>query len=286
MNVYHYSVNALGETPGLEATLALLQNRPLDERAATCGNQRVRLETIERVSTAGAEILWELKFSRIRDSNWPGVATNSSEAQDLELDADQYLSEETFAIFSETRGRIVIQYNHHGVRASRIQEYFQVFSGCSGAAYQFIAILNSDAYAKFQAKKFVTNVDVCIEGVTAADIAYFNGAGIGAALEAGVSAEATTLKCSFSVDARTRTNRLNWPWVERLAGFVMLRGGEADRLVVNAKASEDEPIEVIDLIDSRKITTFPDATIERTMGRRFVPSQVFDRLRQANSDWQ
>lgn len=285
MNVYHYSVNALGETPSLENTLQALQGLPLDERAATCGSQKVRLETIERSESIGGEILWELKFSRIRDSNWPGVATSSSEAQDLELDADQYLSEETFAVFSETRGRIVVQYNHHGVRASRIQEYFQILSGCSGAAYQFLAALNSDALAKFQSKQFVTNVDVCIDGVTAADVAYFNGAGIGAALEAGLSAEATSLRCSFSVDARTRSNRLNRNWVERLADYVMLRGGEGDKLVVNARGSEEEAIEVIDLLDSRKITSFPDALIDRTVGRRFVPAQVFERLKQANSEW-
>lgn len=285
IKLHYFAVENLGETEDLEETLKRLHAIPIEGRLRACGYQEIRLDDIQPKSISGRPPYWLMRFSRFRDDNWPSVATVSEPSKDLELDDDQMLAEETSALYVPSRKRLIIQYNHFGVRASKIQEYLSLSAGGGGATFQFNPILTQEAMEKYRNKTLVTSIEASVEGVSESDIKFFEGSGVEGALRASANADVSTFKFNFSVDARVKSNRIDRSFIQRLVDAVKGRAGDDDKLIVTARASEDEAVEVINLLEARKVSEFDAELIDRTAGRRYVPEQLYALLEQAYREW-
>jgi len=285
ITVHYYYVLVPDGTQSVHDTLTQLLTLPLDQRLRQCGAHRVRLDDVFPLAQPDNSVNWHLKFSKFRDDNWPGVSALALPAKDLELNQDESLSEETLVVFSTRDNRLVIQYNHFGVRASSVKEYLnQALNNPVG--YSLTPVLTNEALAKYQAKSIVTAVEATIEGISEADIALMNGSGLEAAIAKSVEAKVNRFEFKFSVDARVKTNKVDRPWVMRIVDNIRNRGGDNDCLKVSAKANQEDAVEVIDLLESKKVTTFDADAIDRTAGRRYDSSQLFALLDQSMRDWQ
>lgn len=285
IKVHYYYVLVPEGVASVSDTLTGLQAVPLDQRVRQIGTHRIRLDEVTSVAQANGAVNWHLKFTKFRDDIWPGVSNFAAPAKDLELNDDEYLSEETLVVFSTYQNRLVIQYNHFGVRASAVKEYLNaVLQNPNG--YSLSPVLTNEALQKYESKQIVTAVSATIEGVTEADIAFMEGTSLEAALSKSVQSQVNSFEFKFAVDARVKKNHVNRDWVTRLVEGIRNRGGDNDKLSVTAKAHEDDAVEVIDLLESRKATHFDAATIDRTAGRRFDSPQLFQLLEQSMRDWQ
>lgn len=270
--------------PTVSDVLSQIQTMSIDARMRQCGNQKIRLEEVRDDVTNGIPLRL-LKFTRIRDDNWPGVVATSQEAKDLELDEDQHLSEETFAAYCPSTDRLVVQYSHFGVRAPKIREYLNAIHGKLNFHYSFSPVLTDESFQKYERKKIVTSMAVTIEGVSDADLALMEGAGIHAALKESIDAKATSFTFSVNVDARMKKNKMERGWVEKIVQAVKERGGENDKLGIGAKENEEDTVEIIDLLEARKVARYDAAEIGRTAGRRFDPDQMHALMGQTMREW-
>ena len=257
----------------------------LENRLQTCGAQQIRLDDVSPHETPDGGTVWLLRFIRFRDDNWPGVSAAAEAAKDLELDADQFLSEETSVIYSSEGNRLAIQYNHFGVRASKVREYINQIVSDPALSYAFTPVLTDEALEKYKSKQIITSVDAVIDGVTDADVALLQGSGLEGALAKSIEAKATTFKFSFSVDARVKANQLESSWISSVIDRIKSRAGDKDSLVVTAKENQEDAVEVIDLLECRKMTEYNADSIDRTLGRRYDPTQLYGLLQQALKEW-
>lgn len=284
IKVHYYTVIRTERAAPLPDLLMAIDKKSLEDRLMTIGVQKIRLEELhERVAAERAVLL--MKFTRIRDDNWPGVGAAAEGAKDLELEEDQHLSEETFAAFCPASGRLVVQYSHFGVRASKIREYMNAALATPEQGYAFNPVITEEALEKYEKKQIVTSVDVTIDGISEADLAIMEGTSIYAALKASVEAKATSFRMSIGVDARVKKNRVERGLVTTIVDAVKRRAGEGDTIVVNAKENEEDTVEAIDLLEARKIAKYNADDIDRTAGRRFEPKQMHSLMEQSLREW-
>ena len=287
IKVHYYDVATTDSSPvALNVDLNELNDLPLGDRVRVCGYQEIRLDSIVlKIDPEFQDRYWLLRFSKFRNDNWPGVATKGEESKDLELDDDSVLAEETTMLYSETSNKALIQYNHFGVRASKIQEYLSLRRMAQGSPYKLIPVITAEALSKYQQKQIVTSIEASIEGISDADLAIFNGSSLKDTIQQSIESKATSARFNFSVDARIKTERLDRGWVERIVDSVMGRSGERDKLSVSVKEEEEDALEVLNLLEERKATEYDEAQIERTEGRRYRPDQLEALLEQAYKEW-
>jgi hypothetical protein len=285
IKVHYYHIVIPTGAPSVETTLEKLQTQNLEDRLKLCGSHKIRLDEVTEKPRADGHSFWHMKFSKFRDENWPGVSAPSQAAKDLELDDDESLSEETLVVYSPVLNRLVIQYNHYGVSASKVKEYLNLSILDPTKHYSITPVLTNEALAKYERKQLVTSIDASIEGVTAADVAFLEGSGLEAALAKSVENKVTSFRFQFSVDARVKKNRVDRDWVSRLVEAIKKRGGDNDSLCVTAKENEEDAVEVIDLLESRRITEYNADLIDRTIGRRYNSNQLYGLLEQSMRDW-
>jgi hypothetical protein len=285
IKVHYYHVVVPENSTPVVNTLRSLQEKNLEDRLKICGSHKVRLDEVTEHPRPDGQSFWHLKFSKFRDDNWPGVSASSQPAKDLELDDDESLSEETLVVYSPVKDRLVIQYNHYGVRASTVKEYLNLSISDPTKNYAVTPVLTNEALAKYEQKQIVTSIEASIEGVTEADIAFLHGSGLEEALAKSVEHRVTSFRFQFSVDARVKKNHVDRSWISRLVEGIKNRGGDSDSLCVTAKANEEDAVEVIDLLESRRMTEYNADLIDRTIGRRYDSAQLYGLLEQSMREW-
>lgn len=280
MKFYYFHAS----TNGFIEAIGKVQATKEEDRFYEYGSGYIQIEDITE-ATIGIDKCWLIKFSKVRADNYPAKTKLGQKGEDLILDDDEFLSEETSAIISQDGGKIIVQYNHFGVRASAIRQCLNTLIVDPLNRVDLIPVLTADAMATYQKKKLTTSVVGCIEGITEADIALANGAGLGEALNKSLEAAATTFKFEFSVDARIKSENINRGFLEKVVDFISQRGGENDKLVVKVKESEEDAVEAIDLLAHRKLTELDDLAIPRTAGRRYDYTHIYTLLTQCYRDW-
>lgn len=280
MKFYYF----LTSTPGFIDAIARVVATKEDERFYEYGSGFIQIEDITD-TTVGTNDCWLIKFSKVRADNYPAKTKLGQKGEDLVLDDDEFLSEETSAIISKDGSKFIVQYNHYGVRASAIRQCLNSLIADPNNRVDLFPVLTSDAMEIYEKKKLTTSVVGCIEGITQADVALANGAGLSQALDASLEAAATTFRFEFSVDARIKSENIDRNFLEKIVDFISQRGGESDKLVVKVKEEEEDAVEAIDLLAHRKVTELDDSAIPRTAGRRYDHAHIYILLSQCFRDW-
>lgn len=281
---FHYFEVLEKDNTNLDEICTHAQKLALPERLKNISNTDVRLDEI-RKDEADSD-LWLMKFCRIRKENYPSITTPSSVATDLILEDGEYLSEETFAIYSIKKNCFVIQYNHFAVRPNKIIEYFNVIAaGLNLKKYQLMPILTNDILEKYRNKKIVTSIDVVVEGVNSADLLIAQDQSLTEALKVSIGANASRMQLQLSVDARDKTNKLEYSLIERIKNFIQERDQAKDSLKITAKENPDDTCEVLDLISERKVSEYDASSISLTLGNRYGDADLYRLLLQTMRDW-
>jgi hypothetical protein len=285
IKIYYFEFEVVNGSQPIVDTLRELEKYPLSKRLRDLGDQKIRLDTICEKNTNKKKSEWHLKFSKTRTGNWPGISTNNDQARDLELKNGEFLSEETFAIFSPLKNRLIIQHNHHGVSANKIRDYLNQMIPDPLFHYKLQPILNKDAKSLYKNRTIFTAIDARIDGISEADIAVMDGSSLEHSLKKSLESQATTFSFTFAVDARNKANLLDENFVKSLIDKIFKRSGDNDSIKVHTRESMNNRIEIFDLLEQRKVTKLNAINIKKTGGKRYEPAEIFERLSNYMNEW-
>ncbi|MDP2102091.1 MAG: hypothetical protein Q8J59_05120 [Methylotenera sp.] len=282
IKVYFFSISSQSQARPLQEIFEELQLKGISQRTYSHGQFPVRLENILPLTLAGRNY-WLLKFSKLRDTNWPGVAEPNAEATDLILDDTSLLTEDTYTIFDLENGKVAVQYNHFGVRISKVQDYINVMG--NSPFYNFIPVLNQNVLNKYESKPIITKVHAVIDGLSDADIAIFNGSSLSQSINQSLEADVQRIEFSISVDARYEEMKIQKHFAKDLIDRVLGRQGPKDSLKVSVKDEDNSTIEILDLFEDLKISYIDSTSLNKTAGRRYDSTGFNNALISVMNEW-
>lgn len=165
MNVNLYKIQTLPHTPALEVVLRYIATLPLENRIKRIGMHDIRLDSIAAPHTDGnTSDYWMLDFIKLRFDHGPGKVGRTTAIEGFDLSVDQGFGEETAALYDPASVYLAVQYNHHGVRASAMQDYFnQMLDNPDNiTAFMLQMKLDSSADVKLAQKQFITKVSYTV----------------------------------------------------------------------------------------------------------------------------
>lgn len=127
-------------------------------RAQHRTDDAIRLQTTKKGQTS-----WRGDMLRIRMNESPVKAKLSGETQEIPLEEDEGLGEETGFLFHAPTNILVIQRNRIGVSASAMAKYFRVL--CKARAVTFEFILKEDALKRIKRMETIRTFEVHFAGV-------------------------------------------------------------------------------------------------------------------------
>lgn len=287
IKVHLYQVLNGANTPDLETVLELMERTELADRLRLLGRNEIRLESV--LAPRGPRNptpYWFLDFTRLRFEHGPGKASRTDPVEGFPLAADEGFGEETAALYDPTRGYMLVQYNHHGVRASTIRDYLSFVMPGELRSYEFRVKFDETAEARLAQKQIITKLHFKLAPASMTDAQRAANVGLGRALELNDSLQGQTVEVVISA-GRGRNAMLQSRNVSRMISGIqaILRRDEdvVEKFEVVAKAQADDHAEAIDLL-TPKLEQEIDGII---MGpdRRYTQRSRWDALLRARNGW-
>lgn len=108
---------------GLEAWLSEIEPLSLDGRTKPYKEDTMRLEEYYYHPTYS---VWFLRFMRQRTNDVPSLSGKNSPSEFMNLEDDQFVSEDVTCLFDLTNNVLMIQKNSHSISPAGIEEYFNL----------------------------------------------------------------------------------------------------------------------------------------------------------------
>ncbi|ASS76573.1 hypothetical protein CIG75_17455 [Tumebacillus algifaecis] len=134
----------------------------LEDREFNVKDYPIRLEKIERLTDGN----WLGHLVKIRMDFLPKKATKGQAGlEDLGLNPDQGIGEETSFMYNENTNVILYQRNYYGVRIEGFNQYMRkLYKDSKGLTkeilLEFLAIVGEDAFEKLERQQIIRKVDV------------------------------------------------------------------------------------------------------------------------------
>jgi hypothetical protein len=284
VKIHAYKVVPRGQL-SLDQVLAHLNGIPLDGRMRTVSDGEIRLESANKTGD-----IWALDFGGLRPDG-PGRASATTPISDFDMNEDEDFAQETAAIYNVASGYMALQYNHFGPRHGRIQGYLFRFSRLLAGleedvpndddhGFTLSPVIKRDSVARLNRADVIKNLDVSVflPGLTELEEAKTQS--LSSFLEHPILGNAEELR--FQIRASRRKGAtLDLAAIRRFVGEMLGLGGEVSSLQVHVKESEEDPSELLDLLDAR---LFVDVAIDRE-GRRYGRNTRWALLKAALDAW-
>jgi hypothetical protein len=161
MNINLFQVSREPNTADLIDLLDQVSTLQLEDRIRPMSFGQMRLDVIAQPGSAeNASPYWLLDFTKLRFDHGPGRVGRTTEISGFDLSDDEGFGEETAALYDASHNCMLVQYNHHGVRAASIEAYLNAIShvpdGVSG--YKLAIKLDPSAEIRLAQKNFITKI--------------------------------------------------------------------------------------------------------------------------------
>lgn len=265
---------------------------PIDQRLIPYGSgHRIRIGTVRYHESYQPENgtplpfpLWELVYTRIRP-DVPGITTATrSDLTPLELDDNEYLADDTVALYDPQLNYFVVQRNRLGTPLSAMQTFFNRMNLDDHPNMEFQIIKREDRLERALGHTFHHSFHVRFTNTRRTDLVpavntnstLANIISIGQSLasdqEYPVQAELT-----IKIPGKRPGNTLLHQAINTMTRMAnsLIETDAVDKLVVRGKADEESPFEDVDLVQDmiREFIAFEMHNV------RFIPApQIFDKL--------
>lgn len=252
----------------------------LRNRIRVINKSEIRVESIEKRNG-----LWYIDFVRIRTDHGPGSVTRNNPIQGFNIDEDGGFGEETAALYDPNSGYMIIQYNHFGVRAGVIAEYFSQYDKDMVNIYTLKPKFDEDVERRLMnktiTKKLAFTIDV--SRMTARD--RQEGQALSDALAYGHNTGADKLKIEISVsgDKGRSLGELASDGLANLKGLLGNNPDVVSKLEVSGKDDRDSATEVLDLIGQRLSLEFKNLPVGKDL--RYPKDERWDALLRSKNSW-
>lgn len=281
MKIHAYEVE-VKNGPSCGDLLRCIEAVPFEGRIRPTSGGDVRLDDL--VCDNG---IWLLDFVKHRIGHAPGIASATTKVQGVPLADGERFAEETAALFDESTGFMVIQYNHYGPRFGAIEDYLTDFAAngkrkkSDRGMVRLGARLRDDAYARLQSMQVVREVEfaISVPGVRQADRKA--GRSLASILDAPLPGGLNILRVTMTSSGESGAGldrEQSISMVENLRQF----GGEVKRLFVKAKSVEKAKTEEIDLLKDRLEVEIP---LNLGTDSRYSQRDRWSALRDQYQEW-
>jgi hypothetical protein len=250
----------LGSFSDLLERAALVQ--PLAARVKTVGDRTLRLETIRR-----HERLFTGDILKLRMDELPGVASLSTPRQDLPLNVDQGITEETAFAFDPQNNCLITQRNFYGASATVITGYL-----CELANFQGVvtcnAIVSDAGFTRLESMPTVKKLIFKVARPRNGTIGRARETSVGQAIQMLDDVGAMQVEMTMSVgrfnSSLNRTKVL--AMVRELIGLRQADGETVEKVLITGRDENDER-DMFDLLEYRvlSIQEIPIDPARRTM---------------------
>lgn len=255
IKIHLYHVHAAPNTPAITTVFAEAQATQLPQRLRMLGNNEVRLENI--LSPNGPENptpYWFLDMTRLRFAHGPGKASRTHPVIGFPLTVNEGFGEETAALYDPTTGYMLVQYNHYGVRAPSIRDYFSFFNAGQSREYEFRVKLDEAAEAKLAQKQIITKIRFKVAPAAMTQNQRTANVGLGQALALNDSLNGQSVEIIVS-SGQKRNSMLSTQnaklIISGLRSLLSLNGNLVERFEVSGKGSAEDRAEAIDMLSPK-----------------------------------
>ncbi|HCG6534506.1 TPA: hypothetical protein NJ249_004131 [Vibrio parahaemolyticus] len=252
----------------------------LRNRIRIINKSEIRVESIEE-----RDGLWYIDFVRIRTDHGPGNVTRNNPIRGFAIDEDGGFGEETAALYDPNSGYMLIQYNHYGVRAGIIAEYFSQYDQDMVNIYTLKPKFDEDVERRLMnktiTKKLAFTIDV--SRMTARD--REEGQALSDAIAYGHNTGADKIKIEISVSG-DKGRSLGEMASDGLTNLKTIFGNNPDavsRLEFSGKDDRDSATEVLDLIGQRLTKEFKNLNVGTDL--RYPKEARWDALLRTKNSW-
>lgn len=281
MKVHAYKVDFTDGSQPLEEVLQQIENeQSLRERIRLINQVELRAESISQ-----QDGLWLMDFVRIRTSHGPGKVGRDSEVEGFEFEEEEGFGEETAALYDPSTGYILIQYNHFGVRAGAIADYFSAYDGTENNLYTFKPKYDEDVERRLLNHGITRKISFCLDVTRMSEQDRQRGRPLSEAIDYGRQNGADKIKVEISVQGE-RNRSLAQGALDGLAALRSILGQNPDavtKLEVSGKENQDSVTEVLDLIAHRLSIEFNDLVLGPDL--RYPRDERWRALTRAKNGW-
>lgn len=245
MKVYAYKVSLRDEwTHSLESAFRVAGEAPLENRLRQLSSSRIRLEDV-----LFSNNLVFANFVLFRSGSGPAIVSDSSHLAEIDIQDDQYFGEDTACLYDPDTRYILIQYNHHGPKASAIQEYLSHQEEDRVHSYSFAPKLSESSERAIQNLALVSRVEVSFAAPYLTNLSNPRDLSFGQAVNLAEAHGANTM----SLVIGNRKGLALAAVKELIVGLYTAAscGEGVRRLTINAQVDDTSPRETIDLIADR-----------------------------------
>ena len=228
----------------------------LERAKALPDNDESRVVEIYKVpfrlqSSVNVNGIWEGELVRIRMTDVPVVASLTGELEQLELEDDEGIGEETAFLYHQQTRILVLQRNRLGVSAANLARYFSQLLNLEASIF-CDPILAGDAFQRLQEMRLIKKFELRVSGIDRMNIFHDQNLGVEEVIALQEKFCAPNISIELSVGHR-RDVSLIADRIKQTArsflGFSNDPDGQVRKIEISGKYEDDGPTEVIDLLE-------------------------------------
>ena len=264
--------------PFKEVLQKVESEKSLKERIRLINQTELRAESIEQRNG-----LWLIDFIRIRTDHGPGKVGRDSEVEGFKFGDEEGFGEETAALFDPDKEYILVQYNHSGVRAGSMADYFSAYD--TDNLYSFKPKYDEDVERRLINQGITRKIAFSLDITKMSEQDRLRGKSLSEAIEYGRINGADKIKVEISVQGDRGRGLIekSLETIISLQKIVWQNPDAVTKLEVSGKENQDSITEVLDLIAHRLSVEIND--IEVGPDLRYSKRDRWDALERARNGW-
>jgi hypothetical protein len=202
-------------------------------------------------SSVNTQGIWEGELVRIRMTDVPVVASLTGELEQLELEDDEGIGEETAFLYHQRTRVLILQRNRLGVSAANFARYFSKLLQLDATIF-CDPILAGDAFQRLKEMRLIKKFELRVSGIDKMNIFSDKKLGVEEVIALQDKFCAPNISIELSVGNR-RDISLIADRIKQTAksflGFSNDHDGQVRKIEISGKYEDNGPTEVIDLLE-------------------------------------
>lgn len=292
MNVNLFHVHTDVAAVPLPDLLTTISQLPLLDRIRALSYGEMRLDYAEPPRSANnASPFWLLDFVKLRFDHGPGKVGKTTLTEGFDLNPDEGFGEETAVLYDADSNHMVVQYNHHGVRASAIERYLNIFNHNPGdvSGYTLAVKLDPTSEVRLAQKNYITKLHFKVAPAQMTAAHRRGNVGVRRALAMNDAQGGNTIEVTIA--AAPREHLLAAPIMAMIESLKnMVSADQQDGVRAVAQFEVDGKVDLLDRADGiNMISPKLEASIDGLMlggdDRRYTRRSRWDGLIRARRGW-
>lgn len=280
LKVHAFGVKLHDKSGNLEGLLAQIKSDQLSKRVRTIRYSDMRIEDVTK--NRG---LWFFDFGKFRGQHGPGKASKSTPVQGFSFNKGEVFCEETACLYIPRSRHLIIQYNHHGARVGKIQDYLNSYDSNNAYTFELVPKYDDTVERKFRNRAATKKIIFEIDPRFLSQADKVAGTALTQALDLGKQSHGEKVELIISA-GKPKRNYLS-QFIDKTAETLKRKAGQnpdgITKLKVGVLENFDSRMEVLDLIAQRLVHEFDDIPLGSDL--RFPQTERYRALERAYNGW-